>query len=848
MPFRNHDTIQSGIYFPNPGTYDEVFAKDGAIKSFWLPILNSIDKTGPEQLTKEAHEIQHIMRENGVTYNVYNDPTGLNRTWQLDPIPFIFEQSDWAIIEKGIQQRARLFDYIFNDIYGENVLIKKGLLPTELIFDHPGYLFPCHGINKIHPQHLILYAADLARGPDGRMWVINDRLQAPSGLGYALENRSVMRRVVPDWFKNYNVSKLSYFFNIYRDALQSISPNQKPNPRIVVLTPGPHNETYFEHAYLSTLSGYTLVQGDDLIVKENHVWLKTIGGLEIVDVIIRRVDDSYCDPLELRPDSRLGVPGLLEVVRNGNVTIANPLGTGVLENPALMAFIPRISRFLFGEELIFPNVATWWCGQKLEMEYVLNNIQDLIIKCIYRDERYTSYIPSEMSPAEVSKLIIDIKEKPFYFVGQEKVSFSTAPSFFNQKLEPSNAVIRSFCVQSADKEYKVMHGGLTRSSASKRTFIVSNQSGGISKDTWVLEFENTNGSLPRTNTILNTKKVSNSLPSRTAENLYWVGRYSERSKITARLLRLIIKNIYQKSKNIPSSDKLIRQNLLSALTHLTMTYPGFVGDGSAALLRKPENELLSVVLDGNRQGSLSHSIHCFIRGTQSIRDRWAIDTWRVIDEIEHNWTIFQSTNNKNIQKYPHTLDNLISDLIAFMGFNSETMTREQGWLLLDAGRKLEASLSIISLMRSLLVCKYNDSVDFSMMESFLNVNENLNNYRYQYRSYLNVENILEMMLLDPINPGSLAFHISRLQKDINNLPQSAPDKLKEEQKYILDVFTRIRLSDLSHLCALEEGSFVRENLDDYLGEMASLLTDCSNALTKRYFSHTSYRSQMSVTN
>jgi uncharacterized circularly permuted ATP-grasp superfamily protein len=318
-------------YIPALSSYNELFADGKTIRPDWQSFFVSLNQIGPKELQNRTVDILRLLKENGVAYNIYNDPSGQTRPWELDPIPQLITANEWETINAGLVQRAELFNLLLKDIYGPQTLIKNGIIPQELIYLHPGFIRSCVNVKLPGLQHLTLYAADMARGNDGRLWIISDRTQAPSGSGYALENRFAMSSVLPELFSNLHVKRLSPYFDSLQQALTNMAPHNTNNPRIVILTPGPDNETYFEHSYLAAYLGLTLVQGNDLMVKDNYVWLKTIDGLEKVDVILRRLDDAYCDPLELKSDSVLGVPGLMQVVRKGNVAIANPLGSIFLE-------------------------------------------------------------------------------------------------------------------------------------------------------------------------------------------------------------------------------------------------------------------------------------------------------------------------------------------------------------------------------------------------------------------------------------------------------------------------------------------------------------------------------------
>src|SRR4051812_26120454 len=350
------------IYAPSPSFFDELQESSGAVRPQWQMFLNLLNDLGPAELQRRWHTARQLIHDNGVTYNVYGDPAGMDRPWNLDAIPFIIGAEEWATIDTALVQRARLLNFILADLYGPQRLLREGLLPPQLVFGHRGYLRPLHGVQVPGGTWLHFYAADLGRAADGGLCVIGDRTQAPSGTGYALENRLVVSRALPDVFRDCRVQRLATFFRTFRETLKSLAPHNKENPRIVLLTPGPFNETYFEHAYLARYLGFTLVEPGDLTVRDNHVFLKTLGGLQQVDVILRRQDDDYCDPLELRHDSSLGIAGLVQAVHSGNVAVANALGSGLLETPALMMFLPRLCRYFLGEELKIPSVNSYWCG------------------------------------------------------------------------------------------------------------------------------------------------------------------------------------------------------------------------------------------------------------------------------------------------------------------------------------------------------------------------------------------------------------------------------------------------------------------------------------------------------
>src|ERR1700690_1872729 len=406
----------AGPYAATPGFYDEVLGGKDEVRGHWRKLTESLAAMGHDGLTRRWHEGRRLIHDNGITYNIYGATQNHSRPWQLDPIPLVMDPEEWKGIEAGITQRAILFNTVLADLYGPQRLLREDLLPRELVFPNPAFLRSCWGIVPQGGVFLHMYSADLARSPDGQWWVLADRTQAPSGAGYALENRLVTTRVMPDVFRASHVRRLASYFQAYRNALQRMVPVNRENPRIVVLTPGPYNETYFEHAFLARYLGYTLVEGADLTVRENHVFLKTLGGLLPVDVIVRRQDDSFCDPLELRGDSMLGVAGLTGAVWAGHVAVANALGSGLLETAALAAFLPALSKHMLGEELKMPNIATWWCGQEAPFAYVSEHLKDLVIKPTFPGTGEDPIFAGELSAEQREKLLAKMRKKPGRYV------------------------------------------------------------------------------------------------------------------------------------------------------------------------------------------------------------------------------------------------------------------------------------------------------------------------------------------------------------------------------------------------------------------------------------------------
>ena len=832
------------FYATKLGVYDEMVAKEHKVPPHWERFMGAIATLGSEQLELRRRDAQRLLRENSVTYNVYGDTQQPTRPWRLDPVPLLIGSEEWLLVEAGLKQRAELLDLILKDIYGKQQLLKKGLLPSELVLAHDGFLHPCVGTLRSQQRQLTVYSANLARGHNGRMWVLDDRSQAPSGAGYALENRTVMTQVLPDIFREMQVHRLSGFFKALRKGLMDLA-RSKEDPRIVILTPGSLNETYFEHAYLSSYLGFTLVQGDDLTVRDGRVWLKSLDGLQPVDVILRRVDDSFCDPLELRSASRLGVAGLLEAVRRNNVAIANPLGSSVLENPGLLAFLPRLSRYFLNQELMLPSVATWWCGQRRERDFVLQNLERLVIKPINRSSEHHALFGGLLTAKEKELLRALIIAKPHCYVGQEHVSFSTVPAFIEHHVEPRFAVLRSFAVAN-DDGYQVMPGGLTRVARQQDDFIVSNQAGGISKDTWVLADQpDRQVSLwfqPSRDVVVSA--VTEPLTSRAANNLFWVGRYLERIKASTRLIRtLLLKLTENKEFNDPLNGQCLNV-LLCAVTQVTGTHPGFVLD-NVQLLKEPQNELLALAKNIHRTGTLAANIQAFAQTAFSIRDVWSQDTWRCVDNIQRRWqqrVVHSHCDLEQLQKY---LDDLITGFVAFIGLTTESMTREAGWLMLDSGRRLEHAQALIALLRATVVQRHEVALQNQLLEAVLVSTDSLSIYRRRYRSFIQLPMVLELLLMDETHPHSLAYQLHQLSIHIGVLPRErGKGQLSEEECLILRAYTDLRLVKVSELVRVDDEAGIYSELESVLSAMAERLWQLYDVLAQAYFSHSQVQKLM----
>jgi uncharacterized circularly permuted ATP-grasp superfamily protein/uncharacterized alpha-E superfamily protein len=820
-------------YFGTTPLLDEAFEQNGTLREHWKKLMSNVEDLDTEELKGRQQELLNLLKENGVTYNIYGDPNGLNRPWQLDTIPLVLRTSDWKVVEKGMKQRAYVLDKLLQDLYGERKLLKEGIIPPDLIYSHSGFLRPCDGVKLPGPHQLILYAADLSRGPDGKVWLLRDRTQAPSGMGYALENRSALGRILPELFKGHQVNKLGGFFNSIMEAFVNIAPQGKDQPRVVLLTPGPANETYFEHAFLSSYLGFTLVQGEDLLVRDGYVWIKTVEGLEKVDIILRRVDDSFCDPLELREDSHLGVPGLLEVIRRGNVAVANPLGSSILENTGLMAFMHSIFRYFLNEDPVFPMVATWWCGQKKELSHVLAHFNDMVVKKIDRATGTDTFITSQMASADKNDLMNRIKAEPYKYVGQEPVNLSTSPVMMKGRLEPRYTVTRTFLVAS-DDGYTIMPGGLSRCAPEKGSLIVTNQEGGISKDTWIETRQTEEAPHLLHRYDLHRRAV---LPSRAAENLFWVGRYAQRIVRISRFMRMVLRNMTQSSSS--GESEAIRA-LLKTVTHLTASYPGFLEEEETPLQRKFDS-LHQLFCDSSVPGSIVSNVNSLLRATYAVRDKWTVDNWKIIDDIETIKRKLAAVEPKEVRLVFSLVDQLNRGLLSFVEMNRQSLYRGEGWMMYRIGQIMEEVQVELTQYRSLLTFEFEESVEFQILEALLTSNQNLSNYRSVYRTYFDTAPAIDLLFFNRKNPISVLMQLEQLVDYVEQLPQSESNK--EVSNLAFECYSMVRLASLDALLKTDEGTQFRSGLDEFCGELTDKVGKLSAKLSAQYFRHSTYQQQ-----
>ncbi len=816
------------------GRFDEMFAADAGVRPHWTYAMGVFGSLGATELRRRSVEIRQILRENGVTYNVYADTQARRRPWALDVVPMLLDSQEWRTIERGLIQRAELFNLIGADLYGPQRLIRDRLLPPELIYSHPGFLRACHGALPDDGPHLTLYAADLVRGPDGMVRVLGDRTQAPSGAGYALENRIVMSRVLPSLYRDAQVHRVALFFRALRTSLATRLPASRG--RTVVLTPGPANETYFEHAYLANYLDYTLVEAGDITVRDGGVWLKTVDGLQPVGVMLRRVDDGCCDPLELQAESVLGIPGLLQAVRNGRVAVANPLGSGVLENAGLPAFLPKLAKVLLGQELRLECVPTWWCGDPAARASVLDRLDRLVIKPTFADPATPAVFGARLSQAGRDRLAEQILARPYAFVGQEQVALSTAPVFTGERLEPRPMVLRSFLVR-RDDGYVAMPGGLTRVAAQPDGLVVSGQAGGLSKDTWILasEPESRDSLVPAADRPVSVTHPAHELPSSLADNLFWLGRYVERTAGGARVFREVLQRVLDTEG--PRYAAALSA-FLSACTHRPVTSLRFIGRGGTRRLAVAEQELLATMLDAAQPGSLRFHLNALLRTGQATRDRLSQDAWRAVNRLDRELTEVHSLSGM-----VESLEGLIIGLAAINGLNTESLVRGHAFRFMEIGRRLERALYTLTLLRT--SCELPRETEPVVWEMVLAMTDSLMTYRHRYASSIQAAVVLDLLLLDETNPRSVGYQLVQIQKQVTGLPhRSRPPHRGPEDRLALETLTALRVADLDRTSRPDWDPGTDETVSRTFADLSTRLLTLSTLLSRDYFSHVEAQRQL----
>ncbi|MGA0534005.1 circularly permuted type 2 ATP-grasp protein [Hansschlegelia sp. KR7-227] len=780
-------------YAPAAGGFDEMVEASGEVRPHYRPMVAGLARMAePERARRFASATQYL-REAGVYYRAYGgDGHGDRpRSWPLAHPPLIIARAEWTALEAGLVQRADFLERLVGDLYGERRLVRDGVLPPAILGRNPEFLRPLADQGASGKPLIRFIAVDLGRGPDGRWWVLGDRTQAPSGAGFALENRVATSRAFPDFIRDMKIQRLAGFFQRFRETLYGL--DDAKGVRVGVLTPGPHSETYFEHAYLARYLGFLLLEGGDLAVHDSQLVVRTVDGAKPISVLWRRLDGDFADPLELYPRSRIGTPGIARAIRAGTVEMVNALGSGILETRALLAFQPALARALIGEELKLPTVATWWCGQGKERAYVSKHRDRLSLAAAFPQaadgERRT---PLDLGiRAEAGGWLVDsLNADGVDVVGQEIVGLSTAPAFVDGKLQARPVTLRVFLARHADG-WAVMPGGFARVSSSADPLAVSMQSGGHSVDVWVPSDRTEKPvSLLGDRRQAFARRLPSAPPSRAADNLYWLGRYVERAEAATRLVRLYASRL---AEGEPAAS--LEAAVTSVLDDLGVE--GGIGDLAAGLLARAQRAFDTA---------------------SRIRDRFSPDGWRVlreiVDLIETHLQLDEPGDLVNLST------EVLTRLSGFTGLVHENMYQFTGWRFLQAGRLLERGQATARAA----VAFAGEQTPEGGREALLEFTDSRATYRRRYSVDLSRDTVMDLSVLDPLNPRSVAFQVNGFKSILDELPgMRRGESLAAVSRRTARLQVRLATGDSA------------EATDAFLNRIADDLAAISDLLSHRYF-------------
>ncbi len=799
----------------------------------WASFFEHLGSEGFADLNRRQQNLQRQLKDNGVTYNVYADEHGMQRPWSLNLFPMLVGPQDWASIEAGVLQRTRVLNNVLADIYGPRDLLKQAWLPPALVQGHPGYLRAMQGVEPPGGTWLHIVAFDLAHGPDGRWWVVSQRTQAPSGLGYLLENRIAIAGQFPSAFSGMKVQRLAASYKALIQGLKSLSP-QGNDARIALLTPGPYNETYFEHAYLARYLGLNLVEGSDLTVRDRRLYLKTLHGLEPVDVLIKRLDDEWLDPLELRSDSALGVPGLMQAVRAGNVLLANAPGSAPLESSALLGFLPAISEHLLGEPLALPSLPTWWCGEAASLQSALPLVKQAVIKQTYPLRASDTQIGPELGTDDLDRLLGRLVREPDQHTLQAYLPLSQNPSWRNGQIVPRPAMLRVFALADGPGSWRVLPGGMVRLAPPGQR-IASMQRGGSSADCWVL----TQGEVDRTSllqsapTTLALAQQRRVVTSRSAENLFWLGRYTERAENTVRLAQITLRSLQGEQQNAPA---LLAW--LSACARENGLVLHNVPDAQQAR-RVFERSLIAQLGADSGASSVGYNLRALQQAAQQVRERLSQEQRNLIERLNDEFAAQHNSMSADAEYAPQealeALDEASELLSAITGAQTDRMVRDDGWRMLSIGRHLER---LGTLSHALALGLQTRSIEEdSGFEALLALFDSTITFHAQYQQRRDLVALLDMLVIHRDNPRSLSWVLSTLRSRLVKLPAEADDA-----QTLLSSLPNPDDWDLAtlsgaHVVAPEPTTQAAAQLSSLLQALQRSSTLLSDQLSQRYFSH-----------
>lgn len=798
-----------------PGSYCEAFSGPSLPRQHWHAILSTLQEKGEDVLTAQYERATRMRHEDGATINPFDDLEDRATSWALDMIPLPISEDEWMGIETGVLQRAHLLEKILADTYGHQELLKDGSIPAELIFANPNFLHACHNIQPAEGRYLTYYAVDMYRDVDGRFKVLRDYGGNPAGIGYALENRIVMSRVFSDLYHRTQLRRLAPFFQTFHRSLIQRASLRKDDPGIVLFSPGPESELYFEHALLSRYLGYPLVEGQDLTVRNGKIFLKKLAGLEPVEAVFRHIADLDSDPFALRRATANGVAGLLQVCREQNIVMANPVGSGFIDTPALKVYLSKICQKLLGENLLLENHPTWWCGNRNDLDYTLKNLDQLTLS-------------SALDLSHVPDASVDFKSQilatPMQYIASAPLYPAASPAWTEKGLSSSYNILRVFACATEDG-FTVMPGGLAITAADIGTLTANSPRRQQSKDIWVLSDKPVESfSLMKGLNDVPEFKRSSDLPSRVADNLLWLGRYLERAESLIRLLRSVYRRLTGENRpeDVPELQFILTllgtKHIIPQITETENQLP---------LIQDLFQQLHDGLYRKDRQESVVSILKLVQESAKNVRDRLSVDSSRVINRLE-NFADNPSSDPLEL------LDNTLFILSSFSGLAMESMTRGLGWRFMDMGRRVERAMNQVKLINIGLHKMCGDSQN--TLEALLEISDSIMTYRGRYRSAFQVAPVLDLLLADETNPKSVAFQLCQLAEHVEYLPQQQEIRFSCKEEWItLKMLTSIRLLDLSATSCIG-GKVDNKELEEFLHSVEILLEEFAQQVSGHYLS------------
>lgn len=804
---------------PSPGVasdaaWDETTGRENQIKPIWKDLAAKLQGMTADERAGLSASAERMLEDLGTTFNVYSDVGGMGQPYVLDPVPLVIGREEWNKVSAGLGQRIRLLEAVIADVYGPQKLLANGLIPPDLIHSNRAYQPQVRGVQPQGGKFLITLSSDLIRMPDGTWTVLQDHIQGPQGLGQVLENRNVTSNVLADHYEAARVARLRPFFDSERAALQGLSMQREEMPNVVFLTSGFRHPSYFEHAYKARLLGFPLVEAADLTVREKRLYLKTLAGLRRIDCVANRLGDEAIDPLEFWTMGRGGVPGIVEAWRSGNVALANAPGTGLVSSPALLPFLPRICREWFGENLKLPFVETWWLGQAEIRAKVFENFSRYVLLSASTEEPLLPVRWASLSPNARKHWLGIIEERPHDFVAQLDVTPSVAPSLEGRSLSSRPVVVRGFTLNAPGAPV-TLQGGLGRVGKTGQPPQMWPGHAGFTKDVWILEGAEDPAAVvakrQETSSIIRRHPAASEVPSRIAEQLYWVGRYAERIELATRLLRVTLKHLVGETGR-PQRDQLLAcLDLLSAVGMI----PAEKKTKTIGVL----GSLIDLVHGVNARAGLDPLVRALLSNAAAARDRLSDDTWRFFNRLEG--IVHPPPSPPQASELSQTLDKLILHLSAFAGMQAENMTRGQGWRFLEIGRRLERALGTLALLQ---VAASEKDEDPHVLDPVLETCDSVMTYRRRHFSKPRWDEVCGLLFMDQTNPRSVAYQIAILQRESQNFPGDPNTGLFPQ------IVARLALLD-------EPFGNPAPQTPEELEEFGMSLEDLSDLLTQHYFSH-----------